>query len=373
MSSLIPERPLIISPSLAATIGLEETLLLGFLADLASVLPATRSREFDWYEADTALLLQRLPFWGIQDIQRTSESLRDKGILLVSSPPLSESSRYRFAFNHAIAATAAANTSAPIAQPAASPAAQRNARTIARAWQPDTATLALLAQQGVPHEFAEQQVPAFVHYWYERGESRHSWGTRFVKHTLLEWRRFESQRQQDQGAPAWQPTNSSQAAPIAPDWRPSDDALDILEQQAGVDPAFIDQSVPEFVLYWREKGDSSNTWNARFINHIRRQWERYQHASENDIDPRPIGAEWQPSPDVFDVLELAHIDLEFARQRIPEFVIYWRDRNESRGSWNTTFIQFIKHEWHNQHRTDATASTRSRRLHDDLTDTSWAD
>ena len=40
----------------------------------------------------------------------------------------------------------------------------------------------------------------------------------------------------------------------------------------------FDDAVPEFVLYWRERGETIKTLNSKFINHILRQWARYSSA-----------------------------------------------------------------------------------------------
>jgi hypothetical protein len=376
MSSLIPERHLVVSPSLAATIGLEEAVLLSYLAGLANFQTAKESQGYQWFEVNIQQLDSDMAFWSSADMQRICESLRDKGVLLVASAPLTESGEIRFAFNQ----SAVSKTSDFTA-----PSATRNdgnlgdsepsrANRIAPNWQPDSNTLRLLAQQGVPNEFAQGQVPSFVQYWVERGESRHAWGNRFLKQVLREWHRWQAeQNRADAAETPWEKNSSSESKAMSSDWLPSDDAMDILVTQAGVSRSFIEDAVPEFVLYWREKGDASNTWNARFITHVKRQWARFQHTVENDVDPKPMSADWKPNQDVYDVLRLARIDLDFAREKIPEFIIYWRDRNEARASWNTTFLQFVKHQWQTAHESAHTQTTRARRLIDDLTDTSWAD
>ena len=370
MSSLIPEQHLVVSPSLAATIGLEEAVLLSYLADLANFRTGKDSQGYQWFEVDIKQLDTDLSFWSSADMQRICESLRDKGILLVGSAPLTESGELRFAFNQSAAAKEA--------RPASNNSSNTDtdfsrANRIAPNWQPDSATLRLLSQQGVPSEFIEGQVPSFVQYWVERGDSRHAWGNRFLKQVLREWNRWQAEQNRTAEVPSWEQNSSSEPVPIKSDWQPSEDALDILVDQAGVSRSFIEDAVPEFVLFWREKGDASNTWNARFITHVKRQWARYQHTVENDVDPKPMSADWKPNQDVYDVLRLARIDLEFAREKIPEFIIYWRDRNEARASWNTTYLQFIKHQWQTAHESSSTQTTRARRLIDDLTDTSWAD
>jgi hypothetical protein len=365
-----------VSPSLAATIGLEEAVLLAFLTDLAGFRTAAESKGYKWFEVMAEELEAELAFWKRADIQRICESLRDKGVLLVGSAPLTESGQLRFAFNQ----SAPANKSAPAKSSQLQPNTEtssssdfRPANRMAPSWQPDDSTMRLLAQQGVPQQFVDEQVPTFVQYWLERGEARHAWGNRFLKQVLREWHIWQSDQNRKADTAPWENTSASEPALMSSGWVPSDDALDILVNQTGVSRSFIEDAIPEFVLFWREKGGPSNTWNARFITHVKRQWARYQHTVENDVDPKPMSADWKPNQDVYDVLRLARIDLEFAREKIPEFIIYWRDRNEARASWNTTYLQFIKHQWQTAHESVTNQPTRARRLIDDLTDTSWAD
>src|SRR5690606_31365952 len=110
-------------------------------------------------------------------------------------------------------------------------------------------------------------------------------------------------------------------------------------ENAGINRAFIEDSVPEFVLYWRERGAIEGAWNSRFIEHIRRQWSRYSAALEHDGLPRPIPEDWQPSSACFEILRLAEIDESYAREKVSEFVLYWRDTRQPHASWNTQFLK----------------------------------
>ncbi|MEX2333742.1 MAG: DnaT-like ssDNA-binding domain-containing protein, partial [Pseudohongiella sp.] len=222
-------------------------------------------------------------------------------------------------------------------------AGRGSAAYIAPDWQPGDEWLSLCRQHGVPDAFARELVPGFVMYWRDRAQSRFSWGNAFYKHVLREWRQEQTRR----GAAELETTMSAQ-------WQPSQDAVEIL-CNAGINEAFIEDAVPEFVLYWRERGAQNGTWNTRFIEHIRRQWARYKVSVVNDGVPRPISENWQPSAEVFDVLRLAEIDEDFARSKVPEFVLYWRDTGQPQASWNTRFLQFIKYSW--ARRLDAGAAT----------------
>ncbi|WP_041524184.1 DnaT-like ssDNA-binding domain-containing protein [Gilvimarinus agarilyticus] len=366
-STLLPEKPLLLSPSLAATIGLEEAIMLSALGELAAPGNATNTVCLN---ADAAA--ERLGFWGPDDIQRIAKNLQEKGLIDIISAPFTSSGELRVRF-------AAGVLSQPVTAPAppAPTPARRQSNTIGALWQPDAELMAQIAQYNIPDYFIRQQLPEFVTYWRERGEPHHAWGSKFLKHVVRQWREHETglfKRDQDTTVPA--------------DWRPSGDAMQLLVRNAGISQAFVEDAIPEFVLYWRERGDVGRTWNSKFIQHVKRQWARYTSALEHDTAPQRIAADWQPSRDVYDVLKLANIDLDFARKQVPEFVLFWRDSNQLNASWNTKFLQHVKHHWARQHalnaqptqvhshagqqQTTAASTTRDRSLIQDLTDRSWA-
>ncbi|MDO8908410.1 MAG: DnaT-like ssDNA-binding domain-containing protein [Pseudohongiella sp.] len=375
-SSLIPERPLIISPTLAATIGLEEAVLLHVLSELMVHRACETRHGLQWLELDQQALLDALPFWAWIDVKRVQKNLQDLGLIVIDANTGAQDS-WLFAINqragaqqpvHAPAQDAVQVPDLPagrdydrgpgyapghtpdpprsqaqrpvqMQQPrsAAARSNQGTAAYISNDWQPDDEWLSLCRQHGVPDAFALSLVPGFVMYWRDRAQSRFSWGNAFYKHVLREWRMEQTRR-----------GSVELDSPMSASWLPSADAVSIL-RNAGVSQTFIDDAVPEFVLYWRERGaqngGQAGAWNTKFIEHIRRQWARYQVSVVNDGVPRPIPESWQPSQDVFEVLRLAEIDEEFARARVPEFVLYWRDTGQPQASWNTRFLQFVKHTW----------------------------
>lgn len=350
LTALLPEKPLVISPSLAATLGLEEAVLLSVLHDLS-----LHRAVGGWLRADSALLEQFLPFWLPQDVQRIATSLQAKGVLQLRSAPYLSSGVLEVSLGGNPPAAPA--KAAPPRQ--SSQATRNHATLLAPQWQPDNDLLRQLAQYGVPEAFVMQQVPEFVRYWRDRGEAHHAWGNRFLKQTLRVWR-----EQEQHGARLRQSTG------MAAGWVPGPDAVEIL-QRAGVSRTFIDDSVPEFVLYWRERGEHSSTWDSKFLQHVRRQWHIFTAKLANDPTPRPIPADWQPSPDVFDILQMAAIDADFARAQVSEFVLYWLDSKQVHASWNSKFLHHVKYRWARRHQqpwqgeTDGFIATH--------TDRSWAD
>lgn len=363
--------------------------MLNGLSERIAYLQAQHARGFAWYQLNIDEILQVFPFWNRRDIQRISTNLREKGVLIVASPPIESTPDFRFAFNEKVqqqlskqVARQAAHpipTASAHAPPAITPAQNAPIRPqgayethflsknfIAPNWQPDDITLGQLAQHTIPSHFAQQHIPEFVAYWRERGDKHHSWSSKFIQHVLRKWRDYETKQHK-----------RDQESAMRNGWQPSIDALEILVGQAGIRREFVEDAIPEFILYWSERGETHSTWNTKFVQHVRIQWAKFTSAIEHNTDPRQIPAQWRPSEDVYDVLRLANIDIGFAQGLIPEFVLYWRDRGILHTSWNTKYLQHVKRMWAQRH--DAQAqnavghrATRDIRLEEELNDRSWA-
>ena len=328
-SSLLPERPLLVSPTLASTIGLEEAVMLQGLADLIehrTTEERPAAQELEWIRLSEDVMLKVFPFWEAIDVRRVQNSLLSLGLIAVDP---GSGDDYYVAVNDATAAGKSVRST----QEGPRATAPGTASLIPANWQPDDNWVRFCKQQAIPEQFIHNLVPEFVSYWRERGQARFSLGNAFYKHVLKEWRNEQTRR----GA-------HELASTMSADWRPSADATDILEN-AGINGSFIEDAIPEFVLYWRERGEVHGAWNTRFINHIRKQWARFSASFGTDDTPRPIAENWQPSAECYEILQLAEIDEDYARSRVPEFVMYWRDRRQVKSSWNTVFLQYIKQNW----------------------------
>ncbi len=372
--SLIPERQLLFSPLLAATIGLEEAILLQHLQQLFEHHSPQIRNNYAWLSIERAYLLRTLPFWSAEDLHRISRSLADKGVLLIDSPPLHTAERLVFAVNE----PAPAASVPPAPNPPPLVPAKRSAGLLPLHWSPSEDLLQLMnMNHNIPRQFALDQLEDFIFYWRERGETSHAWENKFRQHVIAIWRRQQQHQAEAFRVPETTVLDNS--------WRPSADAMDIMER-GDIERDFIEEAIPEFILYWRERGTNPKELNSRFIQHIRIQWTKYTSSLEHSTEPKRITEQWQPSEDVYDILRLSHIDTEFARTLLPEFIVYWKDSNQAHTSWNSKFIQHVKHHWAKRHQieqaghshggqqgTSTTGRTRDRSLQQDLTDTSWAE
>ena len=375
-SSLIPERQLVFSPGLAGTIGLEEAILLQHLQALFDHREAQVRHNHAWLSVERHFLLSTLPFWSVEDLHRISRSLVDKGVLLVESPPLHTSERLLFAINEPVRPAEVQPTETPASTPQTP--MRRSACLLPIHWSPSEDLLQLLGlNHNIPRQFALDQLEDFIFYWRERGETSHAWENKFRQHVTSNWRRDQQSQAESFHVP--------EKATLDNSWRPSMDALEIMER-GGIDKDFIEQAIPEFILYWRERGAAPKLLNSKFIQHIRIQWAKYTSSLEHSTEPKRITDHWLPAEDVYDILRMSHIDTEFAHSLIPEFIVYWKESNQAQTSWNSKFLQHVKYHWAKRHQlvqadnknagqqgSNKTGRTRDRSLQDDLTDTSWAD
>jgi hypothetical protein len=215
---LIPDSQLVFSAELAASVGLEEAVLLQQIKGLYLHQPATRREGLAWLHISHAYLLALLPFWSADDLKRICQSLEGLGLICVDHQSAARESLL-VAINDAPSYPAAsAGPSAPPITPAASDRPtqdQQNPAPLSSASTPATASAA------------------------PRPGKR-------------------------------------EGQPLPPDFQPSEDMLELLERFHGVPRSFALQQIEDFTLYWRERGSAGHAWQNRFKQHVQFQWARQQ-------------------------------------------------------------------------------------------------
>jgi len=385
MHPLIADKTLVFSPALAATIGLEEAIALTWLNDIAQAMGGIQ-----WH-INNDQVRQVFPFWDDQKIRLVLRNLHEKGLVQLISPLFPDAPQVILCFpNQQVAQPTtqpvqqAPQMSAPqsirsssdpvraaspqqgikqMMQQTASPQASSH-QPMQQQWQPTRDGLNRLQQHGIPDSYSLSKLDEFILQARENGNNRNDWNTQFFRFIKKHWVYTQTdahKKQQRLAEKASFSTNHTQApdrqerfqarreeaGPIAQQWQPSLDAQQIL-QRAGIDAQFIQDSIPEFVLYWQERGDAHKTWNTKFIQHARQQWARYSSSLQHSSVPTRIGDDWQPDNDCYDILAMAHIDLHYAQGLIGEFVLYWRDSNQLQTSWNSKYLQYVKQQWARQ-------------------------
>ena len=203
-------------------------------------------------------------------------------------------------------------------------------------WEPDAALIDQASEYGISKSFVLSQLDDFIHLHREKSDTSYSWGVKFLRFVIKKWR---SQEISD--------IKQLKRKPIDQSWQPDEEAIEILTK-AGISKEFIKNEIPEFILYWSEKGDVSDTWNSKFIGQVRRQWAKTQHLIDNSELPEPISPDWKPNQDFYEVLALTEIHKTFTDSVLNEFILYWKETGQAHNSWNSKFFQHVKYQWQRQ-------------------------
>jgi len=135
-------------------------------------------------------------------------------------------------------------------------------KPIDKDWVPDIDAKEILINSGINEEFIDKEVPEFVLYWTERKEESDIWNSKFIAHIRRQWGRFKDIKE-----------NDNSPSVMTSDWNPNSDFFDILEM-TDIPKEFAENTKLEFVMYWKESGQSLNSWNSKFLQHVKYQWER---------------------------------------------------------------------------------------------------
>ena len=135
-------------------------------------------------------------------------------------------------------------------------------KPIDKNWVPDMDAKEILINSGINEDFIDKEVPEFVLYWTERKEESDIWNSKFIAHIRRQWGRFKEIKE-----------NDNSPSVMTSDWNPNSDFFDILEM-TDIPKEFAENAKLEFVMYWKESGQSLNSWNSKFLQHVKYQWER---------------------------------------------------------------------------------------------------
>ena len=206
---------------------------------------------------------------------------------------------------------------------------------------------------GIEEDFLGDQLPSFNLFWKGKDLKPHLKESKFLQYALKNWREKEKIEYQE-----------SKKVLIDKNWQPSEDARSILKGLE-IGDSFIENLLPEFILFWKEKRIKSNSWNSTFLNHAKKQWARKNFKLDSDKEDQPMSKDWLPSEDCIKVLEVTNIPVDFIESKIPEFRLYWIDAGEISPNWNNKFINFIKNSWEKD-------SKKSSNILERLANTEWA-
>ncbi len=113
----------------------------------------------------------------------------------------------------------------------------------------------------------------------------------------------------------------------------------------GVSEDFIKTKLPEFRAYWSDRKDKSFSWDYKFLKYLLKEWRTEEEKLNKVSKMKPIQKNWKPSKEALQILKHAEIDEKFIIDALPEFILYWSERNTASDSWNSKFLNHIKNQW----------------------------
>ena len=131
-------------------------------------------------------------------------------------------------------------------------------------WQPSTDAVEIMHTTGITDEFIESIRPEFILYWRERGGAPKDVNSKFIQYARQKMARHDN---------GLQHTTIPQR--IAADFQPNEAVYETLAM-AGVDRGYAASLVGEFVLYWRDSNQVHTSWNSKFLQHVKFQYQRQQ-------------------------------------------------------------------------------------------------
>ena len=131
-----------------------------------------------------------------------------------------------------------------------------------RNWIPDEDAIEILIKSGINEDFIEKEIPEFILYWTERKEESDIWNSKFIAHIRRQWGRFKDVKESD-----------DLPSKMTSEWMPNNDFFEILELTE-IPREFAENAKPEFIMYWKETGQSLSSWNSKFLQHVKYKWEK---------------------------------------------------------------------------------------------------
>ena len=161
---------------------------------------------------------------------------------------------------------------------------KKKMKPMEKTWLPDDDALEILIKSGINEDFIDKEIPEFILYWTERKEESDIWNSKFIAHIRRQWGRLKDVRE-----------NDDLPSKMTSEWRPNEDFFDILEL-TDIPREFAENTKPEFIMYWKETGQSLNSWNSKFLQHVKYNWEKTnkgQTPQLSDQIDRRIESSWK--------------------------------------------------------------------------------
>ena len=85
--------------------------------------------------------------------------------------------------------------------------------------------------------------------------------------------------------------------------------------------------------------------NFRLLKHLIKAWRQEEKKERTEAEKVLIEKDWAPSEDVISILESADMDSDFVKKCIPEFIVYWKEKQFKSNEWNSIFLNHVRRQW----------------------------
>lgn len=306
---------------LASTIGLESALLLQYLCQhVSQTEPDAQNTSTTQYTVSVRELCAALSFWDEQTLRKHCDQLVKQGLLEI----------HQFSKDLCFSPLMQLKPIVVTEQRATNATKTGGRAPIATDWYPSNATLQVLERQyGISASQANMLCAEFILYWSQRGERKHSWDSVFIQHATSNKRRTQNKPRvaiDEHWRPShlcvqellrenineafidktitgyvryWQEQNpcagnwdskfiahckrqwryerggangEGKIQPMSEHWQPDVSVYPILKR-SNISESYARAQLPEFILYWRERGVALDNWSTCFIRRVKRAWE----------------------------------------------------------------------------------------------------
>ena len=85
--------------------------------------------------------------------------------------------------------------------------------------------------------------------------------------------------------------------------------------------------------------------NFQLLKYLIRAWRQEEKKEKIEAEKVLIEKDWTPSEDVISILESADMESDFIKKCIPEFIVYWTEKQFKSNEWNSIFINHVRRQW----------------------------
>jgi DnaT DNA-binding domain len=164
--------------------------------------------------------------------------------------------------------------------------------------------------------------------------------------------------------------NETRATLMPLNWRPDETAFQLLAQH-NIPYEFIEDEVPEFEMYWRERRQAQFSWNSKFVKHVIHSWRRRQSEDAKSVREIRMTEQWRPNDLAIQQLRAEGMTDTIIAAALVDFILYWMERGDICATWSSKFVQFTRTNAA-RFQTQQPTKTRDLTLQEQLTDRDWA-